>query len=210
MRIILLGAPGAGKGTQAEIVSKRLSIPVISTGNILREAMKNLTELGKQAKSFVESGALVPDDVIIGILNERLADDDCLNGFILDGVPRTIVQADAIANMGILIDKVVNIAVPDEVIIERMSGRRVCVNCGASYHISYNAPKTEDICDSCGETLIIRDDDKKETVEQRLAVYTELTKPLIGYYKKLGKLSSVNGDAQIDDITRDILAALEK
>ena len=210
MRIILLGAPGAGKGTQAEIVARRLYIPVISTGNILREAMKNMTVLGRQAKGFVESGALVPDELIIGILKERLSNDDCAVGFILDGVPRTIVQADAITGMGIEIDKVINIDVPHEVIVERMSGRRVCLKCGASYHIKYNPPKKDMICDVCGETLQIRDDDKAETVLERLSVYQTLTEPLIGYYKKQGKLYTVDGNAPIEDITSDILAALEK
>jgi len=210
MNIILLGAPGAGKGTQAEIISRRLSIPVISTGNILREAMKNMTVLGAQAKAFVESGGLVPDDIIIGILNERLSLRDCANGFILDGVPRTIVQADAITEMGIAIDKVINIDIKDDIIVERMSGRRVCIKCGASYHVKYNPPAIDDVCDVCSEPLIIRDDDKEETVLERLSVYHELTESLIGYYKKQGRLSSIDGSASIEDITRDILTALEK
>ena len=210
MRIILLGAPGAGKGTQAEIVAKRFSIPVISTGNILREAMKEMTELGIKAKSFVETGALVPDEVIIGILKERLSKEDCNDGYILDGVPRTVVQADAIKDMGIEIDKVICIDISDDVIVKRMSGRRVCIKCGSSYHIEYNKPKIDGICDLCNEPLQIRDDDKEETVIERLSVYSKLTEPLIGYYKKLGKLSTVEGNAPIEDITRDILLALEK
>ena len=210
MNIILLGAPGAGKGTQAEVVSRRLTIPVISTGNILREAMKNMTDLGVKAKAFVESGELVPDDVIIGILNERLSEADCLNGFILDGVPRTKIQADAISEMGIVVDKVISIDLDDSIIVDRMSGRRVCMKCGASYHTVNNPPKTENLCDICSEQLQIRDDDKEETVRQRLEVYHDLTEPLIGYYKKLGKLSTVNGNAAIEDITRDILLVLEK
>ena len=210
MRIIFLGAPGAGKGTQAEAISRRLSIPIISTGNILREAMKNETELGKQAKNFVENGLLVPDDIIIGILNERLNQDDCIDGFILDGVPRTIVQADAIASMGIEIDKVINIEISDDVIARRMSGRRVCLKCGMTYHIEHKPSKVENICDVCGDTLVIRDDDKEETVLERLRVYHELTEPLLGYYKKLGKLGTVEGNAAIEDITREILLVLEK
>lgn len=209
MRIILLGAPGAGKGTQAEIISKRLSVPIISTGNILREAMKNETELGRKAKGFVESGALVPDEVIIGILSERLSQEDCADGFILDGVPRTINQADAISAMGIEIDRVVNIYLSDEVIVRRMAGRRVCLGCGMSYHIEHNPPQTEGVCDGCGQKLHIRDDDRSETVMERLRVYHEQTEPLIDYYKRLGKLRAVEGDALIEETTRALLLALE-
>ncbi|MCL2538780.1 MAG: adenylate kinase [Oscillospiraceae bacterium] len=209
MRIILLGAPGAGKGTQAEIIAKRLSIPVISTGNILREAMRNETEMGLKAKGFVESGALVPDDVIIGILRERLSESDCADGFILDGVPRTVNQADAISDMGIIIDRVVNIEIADEVIIKRMAGRRVCPDCGMSYHVENNPPKEAGVCGNCGQNLQTRKDDREETVSERLRVYHLQTEPLKDYYSHTGKLRSVEGNAPIDDITREILSALE-
>ena len=209
MRIVLLGAPGAGKGTQAGIVAKRLSVPVISTGNILREAMKNETGLGSKARNFVEAGMLVPDDIIVGILAERLAEDDCADGFILDGVPRTVVQADAIADMGIVVDRAVCIEIADDVIVRRMAGRRVCPGCGMSFHIEFNAPSIEGLCDGCGDRLVIRDDDREQTVVDRLKVYHQLTEPLKGYYKKSKKLRMVDGDAPINDITREILLALE-
>lgn len=209
MKIILLGAPGAGKGTQAEILSKRLSLPIISTGNILREAIKSDTELGRSAKNYMDVGALVPNEVIIGILKERLSKPDCADGFILDGVPRTIEQADAITDMGIEIDRVVNIEVDDDAIIRRMAGRRVCLNCGMTYHVEHNLPQQENVCDGCGEGLHIREDDKEETVAERLRVYHLQTEPLKHYYKKTGKLRTVKGNAAIEDITSDILAALE-
>lgn len=208
MRLILLGAPGAGKGTQAEILASRLSIPTISTGNILREAIKNGTETGLKAKSFMDKGMLVPDDVIIGIVKERLAQPDCANGYILDGMPRTLPQAQALLDNGIEIDRVVSIEVDDAMIEARMTGRRVCGKCGASYHITANPPKTEGICNACGSELVIRDDDKPETVRRRLTVYHNETEALKGFYEKLGKLRLVEGNQPIEDATRDILAAL--
>lgn len=208
MKLILLGAPGAGKGTQAEIIAAKLNIPTISTGNILREAIKNGTETGLKAKSFMDKGMLVPDDVIIDIVRERLADKDCANGYILDGVPRTIVQAQALLDQGVEIDRVVSIEIDDEVIEKRMTGRRVCSSCGASYHIVANPPKTEGICNACGGELMIRKDDKPETVRHRLEVYHAETEALKGFYEKLGKLRLVEGNQPIEDATRDILAAL--
>lgn len=208
MRLILLGAPGAGKGTQAEILASKLSIPTISTGNILREATKNGTETGLKAKSFMDKGMLVPDDVIIGIVKERLAQPDCANGYILDGMPRTLPQAQALLDNGIEIDRVVSIEVDDAMIEARMTGRRVCGKCGASYHITANPPKTEGICNACGSELVIRDDDKPETVRRRLTVYHNETEALKGFYEKLGKLRLVEGNQPIEDATRDILAAL--
>ena len=208
MRLILLGAPGAGKGTQAERIAAQLNIPTISTGNILREAIKNGTPIGLQAKGLIDQGKLVPDDVIIGIVRERLAKADCANGYILDGVPRTIPQAQALLEQGVEIDRVVSIEIADEVIEGRMTGRRVCGTCDASYHIVANPPKTEGICNSCGSELMIRKDDKPETVRHRLAVYHAETEALKGFYENLGKLRLVNGDQPIDAATRDILAAL--
>lgn len=209
MKLIFLGAPGAGKGTQAEIIAKQLNIPTISTGNIIREALANGTEMGLKAKSFIEDGKLVPDDVVIGIIKERLAADDCNGGFILDGFPRTIPQAQALDNMGIIIDKVVDIDVPDENIVNRMSGRRVCKACGSSYHIENKKPKVEGVCDACGGELQIRKDDAPETVLDRLNVYHEQTEPLKDYYAKCGKLRSVEGTAPISEITASILKVLE-
>ena len=208
MKLILLGAPGAGKGTQAEIIAAKLNIPTISTGNILREAIKNGTETGLKAKSFMDKGMLVPDDVIIDIVRERLAEKDCANGYILDGVPRTIVQAQALLDQGVEIDRVVSIEIADEVIEKRMTGRRVCSSCSASYHIVANPPKTEGICNACGGELMIRKDDKPETVRHRLEVYHAETEALKGFYEKLGKLRLVEGNQPIEDATRDILAAL--
>ena len=208
MNLILLGAPGAGKGTQAEIIASKLNIPTISTGNILREGIKNGTETGLKAKSFMDKGMLVPDGVIIDIVRERLAEKDCANGYILDGVPRTIVQAQALLDQGVEIDRVVSIEIADEVIEKRMTGRRVCSSCGASYHIVANPPKTEGICNACGGELVIRKDDKPETVRHRLEVYHAETEALKGFYEKLGKLRLVEGNQPIEDATRDILAAL--
>ena len=209
MKLIFLGAPGAGKGTQAEIIAGKLNIPTISTGNIIREALANGTEMGLKAKSFIEAGKLVPDDVVIGIIKERLANEDCKDGFILDGFPRTIPQAEALDNMGIIIDKVVDIDVPDENIVNRMSGRRVCKACGSSYHIENKKPKVEGVCDACGGELQIRKDDAPETVLDRLNVYHEQTEPLKDYYAKCGKLRSVEGTAPITEITAAILKVLE-
>ncbi len=208
MKLILLGAPGAGKGTQAEIISRKLNIPTISTGNILREAIKNGTEIGLKAKSFMDNGKLVPDDVIIGIVKERVSRDDCKNGFILDGVPRTIPQAEALEQQGVHFDRVVSIEIEDSVIEARMTGRRVCGTCGASFHVTANPPKVEGVCDLCGKELIVRKDDTPETVRSRLRVYHEQTEPLKDFYGKLGVLKLVEGNQPIEAATRDILAAL--
>ena len=208
MKLILLGAPGAGKGTQAEIICEKLNIPTISTGAILRAAMKEGTEMGLKAKSFIEAGALVPDEVIIGIVKERLAADDCANGFILDGVPRTIAQAKAIDEMGIRIDMALDIEVRDETIIERVSGRRVC-GCGASYHIKYKPSKTEGVCDKCGAALTIRKDDEPQTVLDRLTTYHELTEPLKDFYREKGILVEIGGEGSVDETTQLVLKALE-
>ena len=209
MKLILLGAPGAGKGTQAEVICNALNIPAISTGNIIREALRLGTEMGLKAKSFMDAGQLVPDDVVIGIIKERLAKDDCANGFILDGFPRTIPQAEALDAMGIIIDKVVDIEVPDEKIAARMSGRRVCKDCGASYHLEYKAPKSEGVCDACGGELVQRKDDAPETVLDRLAVYHEQTEPLKEFYSKKGILRIVEGQEEIADTSALTLKALE-
>ncbi|MEE1246400.1 MAG: adenylate kinase [Acutalibacteraceae bacterium] len=209
MKLILLGAPGAGKGTQAEVICNALNIPAISTGNIIREALRLGTEMGLKAKSFMDAGQLVPDDVVIGIIKERLAKDDCANGFILDGFPRTIPQAEALDAMGIIIDKVVDIEVPDEKIAARMSGRRVCKDCGASYHLEYKAPKSEGVCDACGGELVQRKDDAPETVLDRLAVYHEQTEPLKDFYSKKGILRIVEGQEEIGDTSALTLKALE-
>lgn len=208
MRLILLGAPGAGKGTQAEILSKRLGIPTISTGNILREAIRNRTETGLKAKAFMDQGNLVPDEVIIGIVRDRLAEPDCANGYILDGMPRTIPQAEALVNAGIEIDCVISIEIDDAVIEQRMTGRRVCGSCGASFHIVANPPKVDGVCDLCGAALTVRKDDAPETVKNRLKVFHAETEPLKDFYKKLGNLKLVEGNQPIENATRDILAAL--
>lgn len=209
MKLILLGAPGAGKGTQAEVICKALNIPAISTGNIIREALAQGTEMGLKAKSFMDAGQLVPDDVVIGIIKERLAKDDCANGFILDGFPRTIPQAEALDAMGVIIDKVIDIEVPDEKIAARMSDRRVCKDCGSSYHLEYKAPKAEGVCDACDGELIQRKDDAPETVLDRLAVYHKQTEPLKDYYSKKGILRIVEGQEEIADTSALTLKALE-
>ena len=208
MNLILLGAPGAGKGTQAELLVKKLSIPAISTGNMLREAMANGTELGKQAKQFMDEGSLVPDELILGIVADRVAQPDCQNGFILDGVPRTLAQAVALDMRGVKIDHVVSIEVDDSEIEGRMTGRRVCAKCGASYHVVANPSKIEGICDSCGGALIIRKDDKPETVRHRLEVYHESTEVLKGFYEMTGRLVKVNGSQSIEGANEDILKAI--
>ena len=208
MKLILLGAPGVGKGTQAERIAQKLSIPTISTGNILREAIKNGTEIGLLAKSYMDNGNLVPDDVIIGIVAERVAQSDCAGGYILDGMPRTIPQAKALEERGIHMDCVVSMEIDDSVIEARMTGRRVCGSCGASYHISANPPKTEGICDACGKDLVIRKDDAPETVKNRLQVFHAETEALKDFYAGLGRLKLVNGDQPIDDVTKDILKAI--
>ena len=208
MRLILLGAPGAGKGTQAENLSRELNIPTISTGNILRAAMKNGTPVGLKAKSYVEAGQLVPDDVIIGIIEERLAQPDCSNGYILDGVPRTIPQARAMEESGIGIDWAVSIEIADEVIVERMSGRRTCKNCSQTFHIVNNPPKQEGICDFCGGELTIRKDDAPETVRTRLEVFHKETEPLKDFYAERGKLKTVDNQPSIEATTAAIREAL--
>ena len=210
MNIIFLGAPGAGKGTQSEIVSEKFAIPTISTGNIIRAALKNETAMGLKARSYIEAGDLVPDDVVIGIIQERLAEDDCKNGFILDGFPRTIPQAEALDAMGIRIDKVIDIEVPDEKIAQRLSGRRVCRNCGNSYHIEYKKPASEGICDACGGNLVQRADDAPETVLERLSVYHEKTEPLKAYYEKKNRLFTVQGQERVEDTTALTLKLLEE
>ena len=209
MNIIFLGAPGAGKGTQAEIVSEKLGIPTISTGNIIRAALKEGTQMGLRAKAYIEAGELVPDDVVIGIIKERLLKGDCENGFILDGFPRTIPQAQALAEMGVNIDMVIDIYVPDDVIEQRLSGRRVCKNCGNSYHVLYKQPESEGICDACGGELIQRADDAPETIRERLKVYHEKTEPLKGYYEEQHKLFTVEGQEDVKDTTALTLKLLE-
>ena len=208
MNIILLGAPGAGKGTQAELLREALCIPSISTGNMLREAMANGSALGKQVKDYMDSGSLVPDDVILSIVAERVAQSDCKNGFILDGVPRTLVQAEALDAKGVCIDRVVSLEVDDQKIVSRMSGRRVCTACGATYHIVNNPTKTEGVCDLCGKEVAIHKDDTPETVQHRLDVYHASTEVLKDYYRKQGKLCLVCGDQPIADAFKAILAAL--
>lgn len=209
MKLILLGAPGAGKGTQAEKICEKLNIPAISTGNILRAAVKDGTEMGLKAKSYMDAGQLVPDEVVIGIIKDRLNDDDCKNGFILDGFPRTIPQAQALLDSGVDIDKVIDIEVPDEAITKRMSGRRVCSNCANSYHIEYKKPKVQGICDACGGELIQRKDDAPQTVLDRLVEYHKMTEPLKGFYENLGKLKVVEGQENVADTTKLVFAALE-
>ena len=209
MNIILLGAPGAGKGTQAEKICEILNIPTISTGNIIRAALKNGTEMGLKAKSFMDAGKLVPDEVVIGIIQERLAESDCKNGFILDGFPRTIPQAEALDAMGVEINKVIDIEVSDEDIVKRMSGRRVCEKCGASYHLEFKKPAKEGVCNLCTGTLVQRKDDHPDTVLSRLKVYHEETEPLKDYYEKQGKLTIVEGQHDIADTTAKVVKALE-
>ena len=208
MKLILLGAPGAGKGTQAEILCKELNIPSISTGNILRAAIKNGTPTGVKAKAFMDDGKLVPDEVIIGIINERLAEEDCANGYILDGVPRTIAQAEAIEKAGILFDHVISIEIADETIINRMSNRRVCEDCGASYHLVAVPPKVEGVCDKCGGKLVQRKDDAPETVKARLDVYHKETEPLKGFYAERGLLRSVDDRPTVAETSKGILDVL--
>ncbi len=208
MKLILLGAPGAGKGTQAEILCKELNIPTISTGNILRAAIKNGTPTGLKAKSFMDAGALVPDEVIIGIITERLAEADCADGFILDGVPRTIAQAEAMEKAGIEFDAVVSIEISDETIMERMSGRRVCESCGASYHVVAVPPRTEGVCDACGGKLVQRKDDAPETVKARLEVYHKETEPLKDFYAARGLLKSVENQPSVAETSQAILRVL--
>ncbi len=209
MNLILLGAPGAGKGTQAEVICERLNIPAISTGNILREAVKSGTELGLKAKEYMDSGNLVPDDLVIKMLVERIEMDDCKEGFILDGFPRTIPQAEALDKIGVKIDKVIEIYVSDDDIVKRMSGRRVCESCGASYHLLYKKPEKEGACGKCDGTLIQRKDDHPDTVLDRLKVYHDQTEPLKGYYQEKGKLFVVEGQEEVKDTTALTIKALE-
>ena len=208
MNLILLGAPGAGKGTQAELLLEKLGIPSISTGNMLREAVKNGTDLGKEAKTYMDAGNLVPDELILSIVAERTARPDCAKGFILDGVPRTLAQAEALEAKGVRIDHVVSIEVDDSVIEGRMTGRRVCGKCGASYHIVANAPKTEGVCDLCSSELVIHKDDAPETVRHRLEVYHASTEILKSYYEKQGKLRLVEGNQDIHSINDQILTVI--
>ena len=208
MKLILLGAPGAGKGTQADILCKELDIPTISTGNILRAAIKNGTPTGMKAKAYMDEGKLVPDDVIIGIITERVAEEDCKNGYILDGVPRTIAQAEALEKAGIVFDDVVSIEISDEVIMERMSGRRVCESCGASYHLVAVPPKQEGVCDKCGGKLVQRKDDAPETVKARLEVYHKETEPLKAFYAQRGLLKSVENQPTVEETSQAILHVL--
>ena len=210
MKLILLGAPGAGKGTQAERISAKYGIPSVSTGEILRAAIKDNTALGMEAKSYMDKGALVPDSVVIGIIKEYLSSDNCKNGFILDGFPRSIPQAEALDAMGVTIDAVLDIEVKDEKIVERMSGRRVCPVCGATHHVVYNPPKKEGICDKCSAELIIRKDDAPETVLSRLETYHNITEPLKDFYSKKGNLVIVEGQEELEDTTKLVMEALSR
>lgn len=212
MKIIMLGAPGAGKGTQAKMIADKYSIPHISTGDIFRANIKNNTELGKKAKTYMDQGLLVPDDLVVDLIMDRFKEADCANGYVLDGFPRTIPQAEALDNalnaIGEKVDYAINVEVPDANIVTRMSGRRACVGCGATYHIVYNPTRTENICDRCGRELILRDDDKPETVQKRLAVYHEQTQPLISYYEKKGVMKEVDGTVDMKDVFGAIVAIL--
>lgn len=212
MKIIMLGAPGAGKGTQAKKIAEKYQIPHISTGDIFRANIKGGTELGMKAKSYMDQGGLVPDDVTIGMLLDRIKEADCANGYVLDGFPRTIPQAEsltkALNEMGESMDYAIDVDVPDENIINRMAGRRACLACGATYHIVYNPPKQEGVCDVCGEKLVLRDDDKPETVQKRLGVYHEQTQPLIEYYGKAGILVTVDGTKDLNEVFKDIVTVL--
>lgn len=212
MKLIIMGAPGAGKGTQAARISRHLSIPAISTGDILREAIAAGTKMGELAKTYIDQGHLVPDDVMIGIIKDRLSQEDCRNGYILDGFPRTIPQAEALdealEKRGETVDFAVDVNVPDEHIIDRMSGRRACLSCGATYHIVYAPPKKEGICDKCGAGLVLRDDDKPETVRKRLSVYHEQTQPLIDYYQAKKILAAVDGTKEMEEVFQDIVKIL--
>ena len=209
MKLMFLGAPGAGKGTQAEVVSERYNIPAISTGALLREAMANGTELGMKAKSYIDGGALVPDDVVIGIIKERLVADDCKNGFILDGFPRTVAQAKALDEMNIKMDGVISIEVEDDAIIRRLGGRRLCGKCGSSYHVDYKPTAVAGVCDKCNGELITRADDKPEVIKSRLDVYHEQTEPLKDFYAAKGVLKIVVGQEKIEDTTALTIAAIE-
>jgi adenylate kinase len=208
MIILFLGAPGAGKGTQASIIAKKLGIPHISTGDIFREAVSKGTELGKKAKEYMDRGELVPDEIVIGIVKERIVADDCKNGFVLDGFPRTVAQAEALdrvlSEIDRKIDYVLNIVVSEDGVVKRLTGRRTCKNCGAVYHVIFNPPQKEGVCDVCGGELYQRDDDKEETVRNRLQVYFEKTAPLIDYYRNKGVLVDINGEQTVDEVTKEI------
>lgn len=212
MKIIMLGAPGAGKGTQAKMIADKYSIPHISTGDIFRANIKNNTELGQKAKTYMDKGLLVPDDLVVDLIMDRFKEPDCANGYVLDGFPRTIPQAEALDNalkaVGERVDFAINVEVPDENIVTRMSGRRACVGCGATYHIVYNPTKTENVCDRCGKKLILRDDDKPETVQKRLSVYHEQTQPLIHYYEEKGVMKEVDGTVDMKEVFAAITAIL--
>ena len=212
MKIIMLGAPGAGKGTQAKKIAEKYQIPHISTGDIFRSNIKEGTELGMKAKAYKDQGGLVPDELTIGMLMDRIQKDDCKNGYVLDGFPRTIPQAESLTNAlnerNQKIDYAVNVDVPDENIVNRMSGRRACLSCGATYHIVYKPSKVEGICDVCGDKLVLRDDDKPETVKKRLSVYHDQTQPLIDYYKEAGVLANVDGTQDMEKVFSDIVAVL--
>lgn len=214
MRLIILGPPGAGKGTQADFIVKRYNIPHISTGDILRENIKDETDLGKQAKEYMDKGQLVPDELVIALVQERITRDDCAEGFLLDGFPRTTAQAVALdaelKKLGIALDRAINIMVDPALLIERAVGRRVCKTCGATYHVKFNPPKEEGICDNDQTKLVQRDDDTEETVKNRIKVYTEQTSPLIDYYKAQGLLLNVDGAQKIEDVFKEIVAGLEK
>ena len=214
MKIIMLGAPGAGKGTQAKMIAAKYGVPHISTGDIFRANIKNGTELGAKAKEYMDKGLLVPDELVVDLVIDRFKADDCAKGYILDGFPRTIPQAEALdkalSAIGDSVDYAINVEVPDENIIERMSGRRACVGCGATYHIQFNPTKVEGICDACGEKLILRDDDKPETVKTRLSVYHEQTQPLIDYYSKKGVLAEVDGTQSMENVFNAIVDVLGK
>lgn len=210
MKLIFLGAPGAGKGTQAENICEKYKIPAISTGNILRAALKSGTEMGLKAKAYMDRGDLVPDEILIGIIKDRLAESDCANGFVLDGFPRTIPQAEALDKMGVEIDKVIDIEVADDEIVKRMSGRRVCEACGSSYHTVYKKPNQDGICNHCGGTLIQRKDDHPDTVKDRLHVYHEQTEPLKSFYQKQGKLYIVEGQEEVADTTALVFKVVEQ
>lgn len=212
MKIIMLGAPGAGKGTQAKMIADKYSIPHISTGDIFRANIKNDTELGRKAKTYMDQGLLVPDELVVDLIMDRFKEADCANGYVLDGFPRTIPQAEALDNalnaIGESVDYAINVEVPDENIVTRMSGRRACVGCGATYHIVYNPTKTENVCDRCSKELILRDDDKPETVQKRLSVYHEQTQPLIRYYENKGVLKEVDGTVDMKDVFAAIVSIL--
>lgn len=212
MKIIMLGAPGAGKGTQAKMIADQYSVPHISTGDIFRANIKNGTELGMEAKKYMDQGLLVPDELTVKILLDRVANEDCKNGYVLDGFPRTIPQAEvldkALCELGDKIDYAIDVDVPDENIINRMSGRRACIACGATYHIAHVPPKTEGICDRCGKELVLRDDDKPETVKKRLDVYHEQTQPLIEFYTKKGVLNTVDGTIEMNNVFKEIVSIL--